>query len=172
MFYESLFWASTQVNNICKIPWSKTKSHKLSLQKVKSPLALWPPGGVTSISDQALTSQWGTKNTFFSAPCIPRGGERDMRGRLRGGPVVVRLGPLLLPGWSARLLRHWIQGNLGPGSLALREVVASCRAWAPSISPLVRRSGLRGGWCWFGCLLNRRRFGATGSRRRAGALRE
>ncbi len=56
---------------------------------------------------------------------------------------------LLLPGWSGRLLRHWIQGNLGPGSLALREVVASCRAWAPSISPLFRKSGLRGGWRWF-----------------------
>ncbi len=96
-----------------------------------------------------------------------------MRGRLRGGPVVARLGHLLLlPGWSGRLLRHSIQGILGPGSLALREVVASCRAWAPSISPLLWRSGLWGGWRWFGCLLSRRRFGATGSRRRAGAFRE
>ncbi len=35
--------------------------------------------------------------------------------------MVKRLGPLLfLPGLSGRLLRHGIQGDLGPGSLALR----------------------------------------------------
>ncbi len=110
---------------------------------------------------------------IFLCTSIPRGGERHMRGCLRGVPAVARLGPLLLlPGWSGRLLRHWIQGNLGLGSLALREVVASFRAWAPSISDLLRRSGLQGGWCWFGCLLSWRRFGATGSRRRAGAFGE
>ncbi len=64
------------------------------------------------------------------------------------------------------------QGDLGPGSLELREGVASCRAWAPSISPTLRRSGPRGGWCWFSCLLSRPRSGATGNRRRAGSLRE
>ncbi len=121
----------------------------------------------------AVVGQWGTENTFFSAPSIPRGGERHTRGHLRGCPVVARLGPLLLlPGWSGRFLRHWIQDNLGPRSLALREVVASWRAWAPSISLLLRRSGLRGGWRWLGCLLSRCRFGATGSRRRAGLFVE
>ncbi len=37
-----------QSSYICKLPCSETKSHKLSLQKCKSPLALWPPRGVTS----------------------------------------------------------------------------------------------------------------------------
>ncbi len=120
----------------------------------------------------AIAGQWGTENTFSSAPSIMRGGERHMRGHLRGGPAVARLGPLLrLPDWSGRLLRCWSQGDLGPGCLALREVVASYLAWAPSISPTLRRSGLRGGWRWFDCLLSRHRFGATGSRRRAGAFR-
>ncbi len=86
---------------------------------------------------------------------------------------VVRLGPLLfLPGCSGGFLRRWIQGDLGPGSLALRERVASCRAWAPSISPILQRSGLQGGWRWFFCLLSRRRSGATGSRGIADAFRE
>ncbi len=48
MHYISSFFINTQSNYICKIPFSKTKSHKLSLQKCKSPLALWPPRGVTS----------------------------------------------------------------------------------------------------------------------------
>ncbi len=37
-----------QSSYICKLPCSETKSCKLSLQKCKSPLALWPPRGVTS----------------------------------------------------------------------------------------------------------------------------
>ncbi len=51
----SSFCINTQSNYICKIPCSKTKSHKLSLQKCKSPLALWPPRGVTS-SEASLQS--------------------------------------------------------------------------------------------------------------------
>ncbi len=114
-----------------------------------------------------------TKNTLSSAPSIKRGGERHIRVCMRGGPAVARLGPLLfVPGWSGGLLRRRIQGDLGPGSLALREGGASCRAWVPSIWPTLRRSGLRGGWRWFCCLLSRCRPGATGSSRRAGALRE
>ncbi len=99
--------------------------------------------------------------------------KRHNRGCLRGGPAVARLGPLLfLTGCSGGFLRCLIQGDLGLGSLALRERIASCRAWAPSISPILRRSGLRGGCRWFSCLLSRRRSGATGSRERAGAFRE
>ncbi len=41
----SSFCINTQSNYICKIPCSKTKSHK---QKCKSPLTLWPLRGVTS----------------------------------------------------------------------------------------------------------------------------
>ncbi len=92
---------------------------------------------------------------------------------MQGGPAVARLGPLLfLPGCSGGFLKSQIQGDLGPGSLAIWEGVASCLVWAPSISPTLRRSGLRGGWRWFSFLLSRRRFGATGSRGRAGAFRE
>ncbi len=45
------------------------------------------------------------------------------------GVAVARLGPLLfLPGCSGGFLRCRIQGDLGPGSLALQEGVVSCRA--------------------------------------------
>ncbi len=37
-----------QSSYICKLPCPETKSHTLSLQMCKSPLALWPPRGVTS----------------------------------------------------------------------------------------------------------------------------
>lgn len=53
------FCINTQSNYICKIPCLETKSRKLSLQKWKSPLALWPPRGVTSI---------GFKRPHFSDP--------------------------------------------------------------------------------------------------------
>ncbi len=121
----------------------------------------------------AKVGPWGTKNTLSSAPSIKRGGERHIRGCFQGCPVVARLGPLLfLSGWSGGFLMRWNQGDLGPGYLLLREGVASCRAWVPSISPTLRGSGLRGGWRWFSCLLSWRRLGAIGSSRRAGALRE
>ncbi len=82
----------------------------------------------------AIVGPWGTKNTLSSAPSVKRGGERQIRGCLRGGPAVARLGPLLfLPGWSGGFLRHRIQGDLGPGSLALQEGVTLYRAWVPSI---------------------------------------
>ncbi len=44
----SSFCINTQLNYIRKITCSKTKSNTISLQKFKSPLALWPPRGVTS----------------------------------------------------------------------------------------------------------------------------
>ncbi len=120
-----------------------------------------------------IVGPWGSINTLSSAPSVKRGSERHNRGCLRGGLVVARLWPLLfLPGCSGGFLRPRIQGDLGPGALALQEGVASCQAWAPSISPTLRRSGLWGSWRWFSCLLSRRRSGGTGSRGRAGALRE
>ncbi len=67
-------------------------------------------------------------NTLSSVLRAKRGGERHNRGCLQGGPAVARLGPVLfLPGCSEGFLRR-IQGDLGPGSLALREGVASYRA--------------------------------------------
>ncbi len=115
---------------------------------------------------------WGTKNTLPSAPNVKRGGERHIRGCLRGGPALASLWPLLfLPGWSGGFLRRRIQVDLGPESLPFRKGVASCRAWAPSISPTLKRSGLRGGWHWFSYLLSRRMSGGTGSSRRAGPNR-
>ncbi len=87
----------------------------------------------------ALVGPWGSMNTLSSAPSAKRGGERHNRGCLRGGPAVARLRPpLLLPGCSGGFLWRRIQGDLEPGSLALREGVVSCRAWAPSISPIYR----------------------------------
>ncbi len=57
------------------------------------------------------------------------GAERYNRGCLQGGPAVAKLGPLLfLPSGSGGFLMRRIQGDHGPGSLALREKVASCRA--------------------------------------------
>ncbi len=44
----SSFCINIQSSYICKLPCSETKSRKLSLQKCKSSLALWPPRGVTS----------------------------------------------------------------------------------------------------------------------------
>ncbi len=61
------------------------------------------------------------------------------------------------------LRRSWagVLGASGRGSVV------------PSVGALyLRRSGLRGGWRWLSCLLNRRRPRATGSSRRAGAFRE
>ncbi len=82
----------------------------------------------------AIVGTWGSINTLSSAPSVKRGGKRHIRGCLRGGPAVAKLGPLLfLPGCSGGFLRRRFQGYLGPGSLALREGVASCLAWAPSI---------------------------------------
>ncbi len=121
----------------------------------------------------AKVGPWGTKNTLSSAPSAKRGGNKHIRGCFQGGPAVARLRPLLfLPGWSGGFLRRWIQGDLGPGSLALWEGVASCRTWAPSIPPTLRRSRLRGGWRWLSCLLSRHMPRMTGSSRRAGAFRE
>ncbi len=40
----------------------------------------------------AIVGLWGTKNTLSSAPSIKRGGKRHIRGCLRGGPEVARLG--------------------------------------------------------------------------------
>ncbi len=65
---------------------------------------------------------WGTKNTLSSAPSVKQGGERHIRGCLRGGPAVVRLGPLLfLPGWSEAPdpRRSWagVLGASGRGSV-------------------------------------------------------
>ncbi len=99
---------------------------------------------------------WGSMNTLSSVPSTKGGGEIYNRGCLRGGPVVARLGPLLfLPGCWGGFLRHRVQGDLGPGSLVLREGVALRLAFVPSISSTFRRLGLRGGWCWFSCLLSR-----------------
>ncbi len=124
----------------------------------------------------AKVGPWGTKNEFSSAPSAKRGGKGQNRGCLHGGPAVTavtRLGPLLfLPSCPGGYLRCRIQGDLGPGSLALREGVALCRAWALSISPTFRRLGLQSGCRWFSYLLSRRRSGATGSRGRAGVFRE
>ncbi len=78
----------------------------------------------------------------------------------------------LWPLWRCPLAPSNFQGDLGPGSLALREGVASCWTWGPSILPTLRRSGLRGGYHWLSFLLSQRRFRATGSSRRAGAFRE
>ncbi len=105
--------------------------------------------------------------TVSSALSIKRCSKRHIRVCLRGGPPVARLRPLLfLPGWSEGLLRHWIQGDFGPGFLVLRKGVASSRVWVPSISPTLRRSGIRGSLRWFSYLLSRHRSGATGSSRR------
>ncbi len=79
----------------------------------------------------AIVGPWGSINTLSSAPGVKRGGERHNRGCLRVVPVVTRLGPLFfLPGCSGGFLRCRIQGDIGPGSLALWEGVASCRAWS------------------------------------------
>ncbi len=129
---------------------------------------------ITAVGHPALKWAHGEPKTHFpQAPSAKQVGKRHIRGCLRGGLAVARLGPLLfMPGWSGGLLRRRIQGYLGPGSLALREGVASCRAWAPSITPTLRSLGLRGGWRWLSCLLSWRRPRATGSSRRAGAHRE
>ncbi len=82
----------------------------------------------------AIVDTWESINTLSSAPSVKRGGKRHIRGCLRGGPAVARLWPLFfLPGCSGGFLRRRFQSYLGPGSLALREGVASCLAWAPSI---------------------------------------
>ncbi len=82
----------------------------------------------------AIVGTWESINTLSSAPSVKRGGKRHIRGCLRGGPAVARLWPLFfLPGCSGGFLRRRFQSYLGPGSLALREGVASCLAWAPSI---------------------------------------
>ncbi len=121
----------------------------------------------------AKLGPWGTNYTLSSAPSAERGDKRHIRDCLRCGLVVARLRLLLfLPGWSGRLLRRRIQGNHWLRSLALREGVASCRAWTPSILPILRRSGLRIGWCWLSCLLSRHKFRATESSRKAGACWE
>ncbi len=76
---------------------------------------------------------WWTNSTFICTQCWA-GWQEAHWDYLRGGPVVARLGPLLfLPGWPGGLLRHRIQGDLGP----------SCRAWTPSILPnLILRGGV------------------------------
>ncbi len=108
----------------------------------------------------ANVGPWGTNNTLSSAPSAERGNKRHILDCLRGGPTVVSLKPLLFrPGWSGGLLRRRFQGELGPGSLVLWEGVALCRAGTASILPILRRSGLRSGWCWLSCLLSRRRLG-------------
>ncbi len=117
----------------------------------------------------AKVGPWGTRNT----PLHPALSGLHIRGRMQGGPVVARLESLLfLPDWSGGVLRRWIQGDLGPWSLVLREGVALCWAWAPSILSTFLSLRLRGGRHWFGCLLSRHRSGATGGSRRAGAFRE
>ncbi len=119
----------------------------------------------------AIVGPWGSMNTLSSVPSTKGGGEIYNRGCLRGGPVVARLGPLLfLPGCWGGFLRHRVQGDLGPGSLVLRERVALRLAFVPSISPTYRRLGLWGGWCLFSCLLSRRRSGAS-SECRCGSTR-
>ncbi len=113
----------------------------------------------------AIVGLLGSMNTLSSKPSAKQGSERHNRGCLQGGPAVARLGTLLfLPGCSGGFLRRRIQGDLGPGSLALWEA-------SPSISPTLRGSGLSSRQLrLFSCLLSGRRSGATGSRGRAGAF--
>ncbi len=70
----------------------------------------------------------GTNNTLSSAPSTERGGKRHIRGCLRGGPAVKRLGAPPLSAWLIRrtsempdLRRSWagVLGALGRGSVLL-----------------------------------------------------
>ncbi len=121
----------------------------------------------------AKVGPWGTNNTLSSTPTL----SGVTRGTLETACGVVRRwrdsGPLLfLPGWSGGLLRHQIQGDLGPGSLVLWQGAESCRVRTSSILPILRRSGLRSCLRWLSCLLSQRRVRVTGSSRRADAFRE
>ncbi len=113
------------------------------------------------------------KTNFSLHPAFREVGERHMRGPLRGGPAVARL----VRASSFCLADQ--EDFLGTGSrqswagvLGAREVVASCRAWAPSISPLLpenRGSGVVG--AGFGCLLSRRQiWGDWKAEERAGCV--
>ncbi len=117
----------------------------------------WTPG--------AKVGPWGTNNTLSSAPSAERGDKRLLAGWSGGSET---RGP------SSFCLtdQEDFWGDLGPGSLALREGVALCRPWTPSILLILIRSGLRSGWHWLSCLLSRRKYRATESSRRAGAFRE
>ncbi len=95
-------------------------------------------------------------NTLTSAPGTERGAWRHKRSCLGGGPAAARLCPLLfLSRRSGQRQRRMIQHQLGPGSLALRELAERERC---------RGSGFWAGWmgegagftsCWDGAGLRR-----------------
>ncbi len=109
------------------------------------------------------------KNTLPSAPGTERGAWRFNRGSLGVGPATAGLGPsLFLSHRSGRRLGHWVQHNLGPGSLALRRRAASSRTRSVSR----RRPGfwLGSRWRCLGRLGSQHRSGATRASFGAGAL--
>ncbi len=112
----------------------------------------------------AKVGTWGINNTLSSAPSAEPGEKRHIRSCLRGGPTIARIGPLLfLSDWSGGLLRRRIQGDLGPGSLALREgVVQRVNALYPADPCQV---GAQECWRCLRWLLSWRRFRVTASSR-------
>ncbi len=71
----------------------------------------------------AKVGPWGTNNNL----CSERGGKRHIRGCLRGGLAGVRLGAPPLSAWLIRRTSEALNPRRSwPGSLALREEVASC----------------------------------------------
>ncbi len=122
-----------------------------------------------ALFERSQCSQRCLSQTLPSAPGTERGAWRQNRGCFGDSPAVARLGPFLfLSLGSGRCLRCRVQHYLGPGSLALRKLIASGQTGAMAGLRLGNwLSSLRYGFPWLLCL---RHLGATGSSYRAGAL--